>query len=440
MRGDGTQSDDERSIPERRVEVLRRLTERLEKFGVLRFDPRTGEQRPIRVAVAGDEGEPWFAVADEVLVDRADAKRAVEALGDDAVDVEFPRGVDLVQVRFAGADDRGERLLAVLERLRALDPPVRAYPHHILSTAWTAKIFEGDDVELPTHPLATAPRGPGLPGAGVTVAVIDNGIAKEALTESWLRGIRPAPGDIDPLRVYEPRANPGSDALDVGAGHGTFVTGVVRQVAPGTDIRVIRALDSDGVGTDIEVAQGIQRAVAEGAAILNLSFGGYTYKDEPPAAIDQAIGAVPGPVVIVAAAGNESTDRPVWPGALRRIVSVAATTQRGDDDHGKVVADLADYTNRGWWVDTAAPGTWVSTFVTGDENPAAEDDGHPEHFERPEAEAAGTSFAAAAISGALAAELSMGGGDAHQALRRLLRRPKNVRLSWGGIAVDIWND
>src|SRR3954451_12804907 len=73
MRSDGTQSDDERSIPERRVEVLRRLTERLEKVGGGRVDCRTrgrGEGgggalrlRPRRAApVAGRRGHGRRAV------------------------------------------------------------------------------------------------------------------------------------------------------------------------------------------------------------------------------------------------------------------------------------------------------------------------------------------------------------------------------------------
>ena len=142
---------------------------------------------------------------------------------------------------------------------------------------------------------------------------------------------------------------------------------------------------------------------------------------------------------MVAAAGNEDTERPVWPGALRRVVSVAATTRRGDD-HDDVTTDLADFSNRGWWVDVAAPGTWVSTFVTGDENPALETDGQPDHFAKPYAEAAGTSFAAAAVSGALAGELSGRGGTPRDALKRLLGRPGNKRLPWGGVSLDVWGD
>jgi subtilisin family serine protease len=300
------------------------------------------------------------------------------------------------------------------------------------------RIQEGEDPE-PSGPLKKPKQGGTLPGTGVRVAIIDNGIAREALSQAWLQGIRPSPSDIDPVRKYDATHGVRDDTMEVGAGHGTFVAGVVRQLAPGCFVDPIRALGEETTGTEQQVADGIARAVRDGAQVINLSFGGLTIDDQPPAAIQAAIEAVPGDVLIVAAAGNERTERPIWPGSLRRIVSVAATDQHGDD-HGEVAADVADYSNRGWWVDVAAPGTWRSTFVTGDENPEQETDGHPDHFTRPFAEAAGTSFAAAAVSGALAAELSARGGSPRDALLRLLARPGNRRLPWGGTSLDVWGD
>jgi subtilisin family serine protease len=299
------------------------------------------------------------------------------------------------------------------------------------------RIQEGEDPE-PAGPL-TAPKPAGrLPGHGVRVAVVDNGIAREALSDAWLSGVRPGPGDVDPVRVFEPAAA-GQGTMQVGAGHGTFVAGVIRQLAPGCDLDVIRALDEEATGTEAQVVAGIERAVTGGAQIINLSFGGMTADDIPPPAIDAAIAAVPGHVIIVAAAGNERTDRPIWPGSLRRIVSVAATTQHGED-HDGVSTEIADYSNHGWWVDVAAPGAWISTFVTGEENAAQETDSAPDEFRVPYAEAAGTSFSAAAVSGALAAELAATGGTARDALLRLLARPANKALPWGGTSLDVWGD
>jgi subtilisin family serine protease len=408
------------------------LVERLEKAGVIRFDCATGTETTERVIIRRF-GKGCFALADQVLVRLDDLERAQEQLGKAVLAVVYRplSGIARIVLR------PGTDLCETLEHLAKADPPVHATPNHLLFTAHNWRIQEGEDPEPAERPKGPSPDD--TLGTGVRVAVVDNGIARESLSDAWLHGIRPGPEDIDPLRVYEPKLHPGSDDLDVGAGHGTFVAGVIRQLAPDCAIDVIRALDSDGVGTDDEVAEGLARAAHDGSQFINLSFGGYSFDDEPPLGIDEAIRHIPGEVIVVAAAGNEDTERPVWPGALRRVVSVAATTQRGED-HEDVTTDLAEYSNRGWWVDVAAPGTWVSTFVTGDENPALETDGQPDHFAKPYAEAAGTSFAAAAVSGALAGELSARGGTPRDALKRLLARPGNKRLPWGGVSLDVWGD
>ena len=80
-------------------------------------------------------------------------------------------------------------------------------------------------------------------------------------TDGWLQGIG---GDIDPLDRF-PLPN-GDGYLDLAAGHGTFVAGIVRQVAPRARVTVYRAVDSDGIGTEVRVACEMIRAVKEGGA------------------------------------------------------------------------------------------------------------------------------------------------------------------------------
>jgi subtilisin family serine protease len=161
--------------------------------------------------------------------------------------------------------------------------------------------------------------------------------------------------------------------------------------------------------------------------------------------MEKAIASVPDHVMLVAAAGNFFEDRPVWPAAIRRVVSVAALRQRGDDAD-PVVSELDWYSSFGWWVDVAAPGKWNTPFVTGLEHSLREaGPDAPDVFEG-FAEAAGTSLAAAAMSGAIAVELSRlraaeCDGDqptARDGLRAVLARPGNIKLPHGTLAVDVW--
>jgi hypothetical protein len=417
-----------------RVTLLARLLEQ----GVLAPDPTTGEVRPQRVLLGGGDAAPHVVLAGRVLVpaDRLEESRA--ALGDLVAGVRNGRDGVLGRLEVAEIllhDD--DAVWDALNRLAGIDPPVDARPHHVFFNAviWS-RIKEGDDPEPAPRP-AGPDRARVAHGEGAKVAVVDNGIAKESLGDPYLAtGLEYDADDIDPKRVYEVARGTPPGTLDVGAGHGTFVAGVIRQLAPASTVKIIRALDSDGVAPEERVAAGVLEAREWGADIVNLSFGGYTESDQPPILLGRAIASLHPEVIVVAAAGNEGTDRPIFPGAIRRVVSVAATDQLGND-RLPPITDLAPFSNYGWWVDAAAPGTWHSTFVTGLENPAL--DPEPDTFKEPFAESGGTSFAAAAVTGALAALLDEKDcPEPRDALRHLLGRPANRRLPWGGMSVDVW--
>ena len=119
----------------------------------------------------------------------------------------------------------------------------------------------------------------------------------------------------------------GKDGLgefDYCAGHGTFVAGVVRQVAPTADLLVRRAIGQDGIGVDVDVAIAMLEAFDAGADIINLSLGTETPHDQPPVATMVALEIIgerlaadsERDVVVVAAAGNNATSRPVFPAAF----------------------------------------------------------------------------------------------------------------------------
>ena len=284
---------------------------------------------------------------------------------------------------------------------------------------------------MPTGPVAKAIGGPlpvgspgryeadpdPGPGPAARVAVVDTGIAAEVRADGWLNDVRRDEGDIDPLRAF-PVSEP-DDPLDLDAGHGTFVSGIIQQVARGAQISVYRAVDSDGIASEVKVACEMIRAVRDdGAEIINLSLGCQTSDNGPPIAIQAALDIIgelerdqDREVVIVAAAGNYGDSAPCWPGAFRRVVSVAA-----------LAPDLlpAAWSSRGFWVNCSTIGEGLSsTYVEGTESVLVDPDQH--HF-GPDAWAvwSGTSFAVPQIVGAIAQLRQKKGWEPREALVKLL--------------------
>ena len=144
------------------------------------------------------------------------------------------------------------------------------------------------------------------------------------------------------------------------AGHGTSVAGVAAAVTdngrgvagtcPKCRLMAAKVGDSTDRITVEDEIQGINWAANNGADVINLSLGGFGSVAAEERAINRAWNKN---VVVVAAAGNESTSRPSYPAAYRRSISVVATNQRDRK---------AGFSNYGNTVDVAAPG--VSIFTT----------------------------------------------------------------------------
>jgi hypothetical protein len=284
----------------------------------------------------------------------------------------------------------------------------------------------------PTAPVAKAIGGPlpapsprpyqadSSPGTPAKVAIIDTGITAELRTDGWLRDI-PRDGNVDPLDSVPLPA--GDGYLDFDAGHGTFVAGIVQHIAPDAEIKVYRAIGSDGIAPEVQVACKMIQAIKDGAQIINLSLGCQTQDNVPPIAIRAALDVIAElereqdrRVLIVAAAGNYADTTPCWPAAFRRVVSVAA-----------LASDLqpAHWSSRGFWVTCSTIGQGLhSTYVEGRESPLVE---QVPHDFGPDAWAVwnGTSFAAPQLTGALA-RLHDRGEPLGDTLRRLLRAGRPI--------------
>ena len=175
-----------------------------------------------------------------------------------------------------------------------------------------------------------------------------------------VRGPRTA-GIVAGAQDLEVPDTDGDGVLDPCAGHGTFIAGVIRQIAPAVDVVCHKVINSYGVGDELTVAHLLTDMFVEGGLpeVISMSFGGYGF-DDKMATLARAIRRVTrrGGAVVVAAAGNDATCEITFPAALPGVVGVAATI-----DGGATVA--APFTNFGDWVHASTHGVdIVSCFFT----------------------------------------------------------------------------
>ncbi len=241
-----------------------------------------------------------------------------------------------------------------------------------------------------------------LPGWGVGVGIIDTGfpIRWPEATDWFDRDVSWANkhDETDHIDLLDEERD---GFLDAEAGHGYFVGGMIRRIAPGAPLYFLRALDPNGFGTEQGVAAAVRWAARRPIRVLNLSLGFYTLQNTPSpsiaAAIEDARRRRPG-LVIVAAVGNDGLTTPAFPAASKHVVGVGAL-----DGGGK---GLASFSNRGPWVDVNAPGTFVTgPYVDGVEDARFTRDGDSDRFDG-KARWSGTSFATGLVSGTVAAALT----------------------------------
>jgi serine protease len=203
-------------------------------------------------------------------------------------------------------------------------------------------------------------------GAGVTVAVLDTGVAYAN------RGPFRRSPDFTRFQFVG-----GWDFIANNAfpndrnGHGTFVAGTIAEatnngygltgLAYGAHIMPIRVLDAAGEGEASTIAEGVRFAVNHGARVINLSleFSSNVTAADIPELIDALRYANRRGVFVVAAAGNEAHAAIAYPARAPDVVAVGATTEHGC---------LADYSNDGSGLALVAPGGGADANLPGDPN------------------------------------------------------------------------
>ncbi len=196
----------------------------------------------------------------------------------------------------------------------------------------------------------------GLPAGGrrdIVVAVIDTGVDynhPDLAANLWTNSREVAGNGVDDdgngfvddvhgatVVSGQRSGNPMDDH-----GHGTHVAGIIAAqanngtggvgVAYNVQVMAIKAAQYSGVLASSDIAAGINYAVAQGADIINMSFGGYARSQIEEDALAVAFGQA----VLVAAAGNDGKvnlpcpfGRDMYPAAYNWVLGVMASTSTG---------------------------------------------------------------------------------------------------------------
>lgn len=307
------------------------------------------------------------------------------------------------------------------------------------------------------------------------VAVLDSGIGVHRWFPPDVVERQPRVDGI-PIGLTDPstapedpdvRLEPLVGELDVSAGHGTFIAGLVRQKCPDATLLAVRVLQGDGVVAEADLLEALnllwlrqRQSRLPGMShlavdVVSLSLG-YYHESEDDRAFDplllapiRALGRLG--VVVVVSSGNDATMRPMYPAAfsphaggpvprpLHHEVPVVAVGATNPD------RSVALFSNEGPWVQAHRPGAaLVSTLppFDGSRSPGVEQDTpgrthrstlDPDDFTSGFGVWSGTSFAAPILAGEIAQHL-------HESATPLDRSPDvalAVRRGWEAVTARV---
>lgn len=254
-----------------------------------------------------------------------------------------------------------------IEQLQALDEVEFAEPNYIV---YALASDGGTYVSEPLYSQQWGPAAIGLPALWnqpkitskrPVIAIIDTGVDIEhpdLAANIWTNdkeanGIDGEDDDnngfADDIHGWD-FVNQTSKIADYN-GHGTHCAGIAAAVGdngigitganPDALIMPIAVLQSDGTGDIATIIKGIDYATANGADVISMSFGAYSYS----IALEQSLAKAYSKTVLVAAAGNDGLNinplnglygAPMYPAAFQFVFGVMASTTQ---------SDLADFSN-----------------------------------------------------------------------------------------------
>ena len=375
---------------------------------------------PINVVPAGDGGVDHMHAEGQLLV-RDEHVPAVHELLNPGVEFSADQvrritpGVSLVTSANGGTRPT---VPAALDQIDQLLGTGIATPDHVLTVApgGPCPATEPQEVYYETEPYPSVRTDNS--GAGIRVYVADTGLLKDAEAgHPWLKGVQRAPNPDGTEQAWDPAGIDldGVTTIPPYAGHGTFVAGVIRCLAPHADVMVSNIFQVAGSVLESDLVAELDRALAWGADVFNLSITAATRLNLSMLSFDnfrRRLQQYKGAVCIVAA-GNDGSPVPVYPAAYPEMLSVGAL---GADWRGR-----ARFSNYGGWVDVYAPGRdLVNAYATGPyechEDPYK---GQIRNFYGM-ARWSGTSFSTPVVTGLVAARMSRTGETGQEAAAALL--------------------
>jgi serine protease len=302
---------------------------------------------------------------DDILIDLKD--NATPAM---VAAIERDLGITLTLVSDQSADEqfyrahvdpsRRDLVLAALSarpevEIAEPDAEYSLLPGESITVATDQIMWEGFPND-PLYPKQWHMRQIGMPqawkladGNGITVAVLDTGVAYEDYKNfkqlEDLKGIT----FVDGWDFVGNDAHANDDHA-----HGSHVTGTIAQVtnngigvagvARNVKIMPLKVLSGSGSGSVAGIADAIRYAADKGAKVMNMSLGGAFPSRILKKAVEYAHAKG---VTVVCAAGNESRGKVGYPAAYPGAIAVSAT--QSDEA-------ITFYSNTGKDIDIAAPG------------------------------------------------------------------------------------
>lgn len=212
-------------------------------------------------------------------------------------------------------------------------------------------------------------------GRPVTLSILDTGLSPNQ-PALWSKVVASANfvETSEPYDVLQNEDTNGNGLADEAVGHGTMVAGVVDQIAPNVNLAIARVADSDGFATAWSIIKGLTFSVNAQAEVANISLGTLNHIRALEKALEWCDEKN---LTVVAAIGNDGTNRAAYPAKIGRVIGVGGLLP--DDTK-------APFSNWDHTCDASAPATGIySQSWTGELGLWS-----------------GTSFAAPMVSGAIA--------------------------------------
>ncbi len=308
-------------------------------------------KRPAMIVVT--KGDGVYHIKDILLVKPSPTttEAALASILDqlDATIVDRHAALGIIKLRLP----QGSDVAAIATTITGYPGIVAAEPDYAYPLESGGAILIDESSSLPVSSM--------IPSEGNTrVAVMDSGLLEDYENSPYVQGAYDA-------------VLPGAAVNDL-LGHGTqmalIAAGAVHPLGVETDTAVtspvvaIRVIAESGFTSNYTLIRGIDYAVQEEARVVSLSWGSETASTMLETAVDYA--AAKG-LILVAAAGNEPTGKPVYPAAYENVIGVGALTPDGEpwsqSNYGDFVAlyapGLADMPV-GYQGD---PGTYAGTSI-----------------------------------------------------------------------------